>query len=326
MSLLKINNYELKPFNLQAKEEMKHYLSINNYEISDYTFTANFIWLSSATGFYIIINNTFCLFVLSGEHIHMLLPPLGKNEDVPQAINVCFDIMNYFNKSKYYSKIEYVEENIVENFVNSLESGTLIYEKLADYFIEKKLVDYVYKSVDLIELKGNSYHTKRNEINKFRKSYQDIKTEILSIEKHKEEVVYLFNNWVKERLKYMPKEEMESYLDGIYFERFALKKILENYEDLNLIGMVLYIDNEIKGFTIGEKITENTTSVIIEKTDFETLGSAQYLFREFSKLLLDTYGCEYINAGDDMGFENLKKVKMSYRPDKLIPKHTIYQK
>jgi hypothetical protein len=27
-----------------------------------------------------------------------------------------------------------------------------------------------------------------------------------------------------------------------------------------------------------------------------------------------------------MGFENLKKVKMSYRPYKLVPKYTIYQK
>jgi hypothetical protein len=27
-----------------------------------------------------------------------------------------------------------------------------------------------------------------------------------------------------------------------------------------------------------------------------------------------------------MGFENLKKVKMSYRPKKLVPKYTIYQK
>ncbi|MCJ7765114.1 MAG: DUF2156 domain-containing protein, partial [Thiovulaceae bacterium] len=29
---------------------------------------------------------------------------------------------------------------------------------------------------------------------------------------------------------------------------------------------------------------------------------------------------------DDMGYENLRKVKMSYRPVKLVPKYTIYQK
>ena len=66
--------------------------------------------------------------------------------------------------------------------------------------------------------------------------------------------------------------------------------------------------------------------MIIEKTDFEILGCAQFIFREFSKVLKERFGSEYIDVGDDMGFENLKKVKMSYRPDKLIPKYTIYQK
>jgi hypothetical protein len=43
-------------------------------------------------------------------------------------------------------------------------------------------------------------------------------------------------------------------------------------------------------------------------------------------VLRDKYSVDYINVGDDMGFENLKKVKMSYRPEKLITKYTIYQK
>jgi hypothetical protein len=93
-----------------------------------------------------------------------------------------------------------------------------------------------------------------------------------------------------------------------------------------MVGMVLYIDEEIKGFTIGERINETTSSVIIEKTDFEVLGCAQFIFREFTKYLKEIYQNHYINVGDDMGFENLKKVKMSYRPYKLVPKYTIYQK
>jgi hypothetical protein len=82
----------------------------------------------------------------------------------------------------------------------------------------------------------------------------------------------------------------------------------------------------MRGFTVGEKINDHTASVIIEKTDFEILGCAQFIFREFCKVLQEKYNSLYINVGDDMGFENLKKVKMSYRPDKLIPKYTIYQK
>lgn len=56
------------------------------------------------------------------------------------------------------------------------------------------------------------------------------------------------------------------------------------------------------------------------------MGCAQFIFREFSKMLKEHYAVNYINVGDDMGFENLRKVKMSYRPYKLVPKYTIYQK
>ncbi|AXH14423.1 DUF2156 domain-containing protein [Malaciobacter mytili] len=326
MSTLTVNNYTLKHFDLKAKEVMTHYLKQINVDVSDYTFAGNYIWLSTATGFYTIVNDTFCLFILSSGELSMLLPPIGTKQNTYEAILKCFEIMNSHNSNRNYSKIEYVHENILEEFVDYLEEGTLIYEMLKDFIIEKKLVDYIYKAEDLIELKGDSYKSKRNEINKFKKIYPDFRIEILDKQKHSSDVMNLFNKWVKDRTTYMPKEEVEIFLDGIYFERFAIKRLINDYENLDVIGLVIYINDEIKGFTVGEKINEQTASVIIEKTDFEILGCAQYIFREFTKILKDKYNVEYINVGDDMGFENLKKVKMSYRPYKLVPKYTIYQK
>jgi uncharacterized protein len=326
MSTLTINNYTLKHFDLKAKDTMDEYLKLINVDVSDYTFAGNYIWLSTATGFYAIVNETFCLFILNSGELSMLLPPIGKKENTYEAMLRCFEIMNSHNSNRNYSKIEYVHEELLEGFVDYLEEGTLVYEMLKDFIIEKKLVDYIYKVEDLIDLKGDSYKSKRNEINRFRKVYPNFRLEILEKEKHAKEVMSLFNKWVKDRTTYMPKEEVEVFMDGIYFERFAIKRLLNDYENLDIIGLVIYIDDEIKGFTVGEKINEQTASVIIEKTDFEILGCAQFIFREFTKILKDKYAVEYINVGDDMGFENLKKVKMSYRPKKLVPKYTIYQK
>ncbi|MBN2825924.1 MAG: DUF2156 domain-containing protein [Campylobacterales bacterium] len=326
MSQLVIQNHTLKHFDLRAKPIMDHYLNIINVDISDYTFAGNYIWLSTATGFYAIVNDTFCLFILNSGELTMLLPPLGKAENTYAAMLECFEIMNAHNSSKNYSKIEYVHENMLEGFVDYLEEGTLIYDMLKDFLIEKKLVDYIYSVDDLIDLRGDSYKSKRNEINKFIKVYPNHRLEVIDIERHREGILNLFNKWVKDRTTYMPKEEVEVFLDGIYFERFAIKRLLNDYQNLDIIGMVLYIDEEIKGFTVGERINETTSSVLIEKTDFEILGCAQFIFREFTKHLKTLYNSSYINVGDDMGFENLKKVKMSYRPYKLIPKYTIYQK
>lgn len=326
MASIQIGQHTLRSFDITTKETMQHYLKELSSDISDYTFAANFIWLSNSTGFFAIIEDCFCLFALSGGELAMLLPPIGKKEYQHKAILECFKIMNENNSSLYYSKIEYVDERMLENFVESLEEGTVIFDALQDYVIEKKLVDYIYSSDKLIELKGKAFHSKRNEINKFNIVYSDYEIVRLNAQEHGVQIMQLFNKWVSDRIKYMPKEEADIFLDGIFQEKHAVQRMLKFFDELNLIGIVIYINGEIKGFTVGEKINETTSSVIIEKTDFEVLGCAQFIFREFSKLLKEYYGTEYINIGDDMGFENLKKVKMSYRPDRLIPKYTIYQK
>lgn len=323
---LHINNYKLTPFNIAAKDLMQGYLAQIQSELSDYTFAQNFIWLSHSSGFYTIVNETFCLFILNGEDLTMLLPPLGKLENINTALVECFSIMNSHNSSIYVSRIEYVHQSFVENFIASLDESAEIYELMQDYIVEKKLVDYVYMSDHLIELKGNSYHTKRIEINKFKKSYKDISIEILDPNRHKDEVLSILNRWIEHRFKYIPKEQSELFIDGISHERFAIKRILKYYDELDLIGVVLYINGTVAGFSVGERLNETSASILIEKSDFEILGAAQFIFREFCKVLKEKFGSTYINVGDDMGFENLKKVKLSYRPYKLIPKYTIYQK
>ena len=326
MPKLTINKHSLKPFTIAAKPVIEKYLAKLDVEISDYTFAANFIWLANSSGFYAIIKKCYCLFIITGGELTMLLPPLGKKKYVTEAIVKCFAIMNAYNSSHFYSRIDYVQSAMIDEFLLETDEAQNMFEMLESYIIEKKLVDYIYEVDALIDLKGNSYHTKRTEINKFTKSYPEHSIEKLDCAKHKEDIMNLFNKWVSDRVKYMPKEEAEVFLEGIHQERHAVKQMLKYYEHLNLIGLVIYINNELKGFTVGEKISEHTATVIIEKTDFEVLGCAQFIFREFSKMLKEYYGVVYINVGDDMGFENLRKVKMSYRPFKLVPKYTIYQK
>jgi len=326
MANLMVNEQILTPFTMESKQVIEKYLGKLEVEVSDYTFAANYIWLANSSGFYAIINKCFCLFVMSGGELTMLLPPLGRKKYITDAIVQCFEIMNANNSSPYYARIDYVQESMIEEFVNSSDEAQNIFEMLEYYVLEKKLVDYIYSVDSLIELRGNSYHTKRTEINKFIKSHPDYVVEKLDSVKHKDEIMQLFNKWVSDRVKYMPKEEAEVFLEGIHQERHAIKHMLKHYDELSLIGLVIYIQGELKGFTAGEKINETTASVIIEKTDFEILGCAQFIFREFSKILKEYYNVQYINVGDDMGFENLRKVKMSYRPYKLVPKYTIYQK
>lgn len=331
MSVFQIDSYELIPFDITVKPIMDNYLSQLSLDTSDYTFAANYLWLSGGSGFYSIINDTFCFFILTNGELSMLLPPIGEKSNVIEAMNTCFELMAKNNSDSRYTKIDYVDEVLLTSFIAEANIDTHIdpaenYYFHEDYLIEKALVDYVYDADDLISLKGNNYANKRNEINKFKKTYPDFRTEVFTVEEHGEAVLALVNHWISTRMKYMPNENMDGFLDGIYAERIATKRMIKHYNELNLIGLVIFIDDQLVGFTVGEKINTSTASVIIEKTDFEVLGCAQFIFREFAKMLQESYQIELINVGDDMGFENLKRVKMSYHPKKLIPKYTIYQR
>ena len=305
---------------------MEGYLQLLNLDTSDYTFAANYLWLSNGSGFYSIIENTFCFFLLINGEISMLLPPIGLQKDAIRAIPVCFNLMEENNSSKTNAKIEYVDEYLITNFIKNIDADSEIFDFLEDYVVERTLVDYIYNCEDLIELKGNSFSTKRNEINKFKRIHPDYILEKLDVEKHAEGILDLLNKWISDRMKYLPADQTELFLDGIYSERSAVKRMLASYNELGLIGLVIQIDGKIQGFTVGEKINDDTASVIVEKTDFEIFGCAQFIFREFAKMLSSEYRVSRINVGDDMGFENLKKVKMSYRPSLMVPKYTVYKR
>jgi hypothetical protein len=326
MSNLKVNDYELLPFDLAAKPIMDSYLGMLRLDTSDYTFAANYLWLSGGSGFYTIIEDTFCFFLLTNGELSMILPPIGQRENVISAMRVCFNIMDENNSAPFYTKIEYVDESMLSAFATDVEEGAEMFDIFEEYIVERTLVDYVYNCTDLIELKGNDFATKRNEINKFKRIHPDYEMQLLDSQKHSQAIMELVNQWIAERMKYLPAERTDAFLEGIYSERTAVKRMLRDYEKLDLIGLVIMINGTLAGFTVGEKINDQTASVIIEKTDFNILGCAQFIFREFAKLLAAEYQVTSINVGDDMGFENLKKVKMSYRPNSLIPKYTIYKR
>ncbi len=314
-------------FDIKTKETMQRHLRVlasqTPLEISDYTFAANFIWLENVSGFYAMVEDCFCLFALTGSELSMLLPPLGRIENFKKACDRCFTLMELNNQKKNFARIDYVAENLLEKFADQVEAGSDFFGLFEEYVFEKSLTDYIYKTQDLIELKGNAYHAKRTEINKFKASYPTYKTEILDAKKHRDEILELASSWASRRLSQLPDQKTDDFMDGIFLEKAAIRRMLDYYEELELVGIVLFINEKLVAFTVGEAISETTASVIIEKSAFDFLGAAQFIFREFSKFLAERFGCEFVNVGDDMGFENLKKVKMSYRPHNLAVKYSI---
>ena len=98
---------------------------------------------------------------------------------------------------------------------------------------------------------------------------------------------------------------------------------ISHADALGLVGRVVWIDGEIRGYTFGYPLNVDTFCILFEVTDLKIKGLAQFIYREFCKELMDTY--RWMNAMDDSGLENLKRVKNAYHPIQLIPSYNIIE-
>ena len=301
--------YKLFPFDQTARPFFDDAVARLGVTLSDYSFTNNVIWLYQSSGFYQILDGCFCLFGLSGNGLTMLLPPLGAPDQQRRALRSCVRIMDQYNPSPYQARIDFV----YRDFLQVLSADTNGHAPLVAgerWHVEVTNPDYIYRTDDLIQLRGNAFKTKRNEINQFRRAYPDHEL-VPFCGDHRDAARALVNTWTENRIRTIPEGPVEDFLYNLELERKAINRTIALYDELQLEGLSLFINGRLEGFTFGERLSPDVANVLIEKTNFHIQGAAQYLFREFTKRFAD---CTYINVGDDLGFENLRRVKMSYRP------------
>jgi hypothetical protein len=235
----------------------------------------------------------------------LYLSPLG-NDKNPALIKEAFEIMNKRNKNKAISRIENAEARDIP-----------FYEGLG-YECREKFGEYLCSRINLARLKGDKFKSKRSAFNYFIKHYK-FEYSPFSL-KHKNDCLKLYNRWMESR---RIKNQDTIYRAMLTDGRACLTVLLDNYADLDFIGRWIKIDNQIKAFTLGFRLNQDTFCILYEITDLSVKGLSQFIFRQFSRELKDY---RYINIMDDSGLENLKKVKLSYHPYKVIPAYIVTRK
>jgi len=191
--------------------------------------------------------------------------------------------------------------------LNELYPGEFIFEEMRDSF------DYLYFIEKLISLAGNKMHSKRNHVNRFKREYKDWQFEIITAE-NLAECLEMNDQWCKEN---NCKDD-----DLLMKERCAVLRCFKNYTELGLEGGLLRVNGEVIAYTIGEKLNSDTYDIHIEKAFNRIRGSYQMINREFAAYIHEKYPeIVYINREEDMGYEGLRKAKLSYKPDKMVEKY-----
>ena len=100
--------------------------------------------------------------------------------------------------------------------------------------------------------------------------------------------------------------------------------MLDNMEKLNIKGGTIIADNKDVAFTLGSPVNSSVYDIHIEKAieGYETAYTV--INREFAARNLSSY--KYINREDDLGLEGLRKSKLSYHPEILLPKYICTEK
>ena len=175
----------------------------------------------------------------------------------------------------------------------------------------RALCDYIYRTEDLALLQGRKYQPKRNHLNNFT-SHHDWRVEELS-RNNIADCIALYNKWLSGR----------KVGDTELAEQRTLMRAFDNFEALDLRGLVLYTEDMPVAFSYGTPITTRTFCTHIEKYDVEVAGTAAMINRLMALSLESEF--EFINREDDLGLEGLRFAKMSYHPTLLLEKISALQ-
>ncbi|MBI2651933.1 DUF2156 domain-containing protein [Candidatus Woesearchaeota archaeon] len=289
---------ELNEITMEDKVRLDKYFKTIKEPLSDTTFAMR--------------NNNLCFFgFLKDKHV-LWGPPLGGNK-MSDTLSICFDAIEKLNNAIG------INANPVAIYIPEFlkdEYGAIACEN--DYAFSYWAQDYVYNTQDLMDLKGRHFDSKRHKVNFFTKNY-DYSVEEFDFEKHGDDCLELIEFWKEQKKSVVPdffKYEFEA-------ETKAAIKLIRFSRELGVKGIVLRVEGKVVGVSLGEPLTKDMCSNIIEKTRTTLNGASEFIFREFARCWSSH---KFINAQDDFGVDSLKKIKLSYHPVKLLKSYSLERK
>ena len=227
------------------------------------------------------------------------LYPMGKGDVKP----VIEEIIRSVDKNLIFAGLSPEEANELDE----LYPGRFIYDQVRDDY------DYIYLLEKMVSLKGKKLHRKRNHLNAFIRNNLVWTFETIS-EENKAECIEMNKKWCIDT----GCKDDKSLMD----ENCATKYFLKYFNELELQGGLIRVDNEVVAYTIGEVLNTDTYVVHIEKAFKDVQGAYPMINQQFAAWVQEKYPhLIYINREEDMGAEGLRKAKLSYYPDKMAVKY-----
>ncbi|MFN7171027.1 MAG: phosphatidylglycerol lysyltransferase domain-containing protein, partial [Candidatus Omnitrophota bacterium] len=278
-------NLGLKIISLEDREIFKQFFMKKNITFS-YAFEYLYAWKDIAYLLWKIIDKELLVFWKQKDDFFLLLSP-GDALSLP----VLSFIKNFLGK-------EIIIKNIGEEYLNFFKKN--------NWELKSEGQEYIYECEKIATLEGKDLKSRRWQSNYFYKHclprVRELKNEDIA------ECLELYVNWAEEKRR---KNRPPYYFMLIEDNFFAQRRLLIDYVKLNLAGIVIEVEGKIVGYSFGYPLNEEEFCIFSEITNLKFKGITPYIFQEFCRKLKNY---KFINAMDDAGLENLRRIKCAYAP------------
>ncbi len=312
-----------KPIAAEDKNLISSFFKKENSNFSDYSFSVLYAWSAYKTLFYKRFEDTLLIARSLRGKTDLLYPPLcaDTKNSFNSAINHYASVLQDIYHNDQSKTPDIHKRNTSFKILSIDESKTDLFDDLKvpgfSFEVFEDLPDYVYDYQKLIDLSGKTYKNKRENINKFIRSYPNCSIEPITPHNIPDLLKFL-TQWYTENKPQRTIHISELFDNNAFnfeknfvLESYQTRKLLRGFNKLELTGDCIKIYSSIVGFIIGERTNTDTFTVLIEKVNKDFFGLSQFLFREF---LIRNVKTELVNTSDDSGMPGLKIMKESYRP------------
>jgi len=277
-----------RPLDIKDKKILDPVFDLLQPRISELTFAGLFLFRKAHDYRLTLVKDALVVLGKGYDGGEYFLPPL--NGDIAAALDLLFRE----GKELYGADEAFAERHLSSGGINLTE--------------DRDSFDYIYLKDELATLPGNRYHKKKNRLNYFTARYRH-EIQILSAS-HINQCLSLLEEWNKAN-------DLSSA--SLAFEVEATAEALQMYDELDLQGIVVIVDETVRGFSIGELLNRETAVCHFEKADPFMEGLSQLLNREFAARLFNE--CRYLNREQDLGEPGLRNAKLGYHPLELLKKY-----
>lgn len=287
-----------KQIELSDKETILNCLNGNSFRACDFSFTNLISWNPKFKTKYYVTEKTLFLRFIDGNNEVYYMMPIG-SMDLAEAILL---MEKDANENNIPFQMKAISNHMWEMIDQTLPGKF-------QYLDDRDNYEYIYSSEKLINLSGKKLQSKRNHINRFKADNPNWEYISVNSSETLEECRNMLNEWESIKENQQDKESLK-------YDSLATRFMIDHFETLNLKGGAIKIDGKMIAFTIGEKLTDDTFVVHVEKAFSHINGAYTIINQQFIKNEASEF--EYINREEDMGLEPLRKAKKSYYPDILL--------